>query len=77
MTTRGVAFVKEAGYITKEQGTGKRRRFTGGGFNDAQLAAVNARGDGLQGGEVVDVLEAFAHGFQHDRELGVLPRNVQ
>ena len=74
---RGVALVHEAGHVAKEQRAGEGRGLVRGGFDNAQFAAFNARGNGLQGWEVIDVLQAFAHRFEHDGELRVLPGHIQ
>ena len=74
---RGIALVEELRHVAKEQGPGEGRGLLGGGLHDPQLAALNRGGDVLQRGKVVHILQAFAHGFQHDRETGVFPGDIQ
>ncbi|MCB5293382.1 hypothetical protein BJQ90_02830 [Arthrobacter sp. SO3] len=74
---RGIALVEELRDVAKEQGLGEGRRLLGGGLQNPQLAALDGRGDVLEGRKVVHVLQAFAHGLEDDRERGVLSGDVQ
>lgn len=74
---RGVALIQELRHVPEQQGLGEGRRLLGGGLHNPQFTAFHRCGNVLQGREVVDVLEALADRFQHDRERGVFPRDVQ
>jgi hypothetical protein len=74
---RRVALVHERADVTEEQRPAERRRGGRLHLDDADLAAGQVAQQVHQRGHVEDVLQAFAHRLQHDRERRVLPRDLQ
>ena len=75
---RGVALVHEGADVAEQQRRGERRGPGGLGLQHPDSSALGDAGHQLhQGGDVVDVLQAFPDGFQHDGEVGVLAGHLQ
>ena len=73
----GVALVDELRDVPEQQAAGVRRGLVGVDVVDADLAALDPAHQPDERGQVVDVLEALAHGLEHDRERGVLDRDLE
>ena len=74
---RRVALVHEGADVAEEQARGERTRGLGGDLDEPHLARADAFGETGEGGQVVDVLEALAHRFEHDREVGEVARDLE
>ena len=74
---RGVALVEELRHVPEQQGASEGRGGVRGGLHHPQLPPGQVPLQLQQGGDVVHVLKAFAHRLQDDRELRVLPCDVQ
>ena len=73
----GVTLVEEGSGVAEQQGLGERGGCVGGDLGDAHPPGPHRTDDLLQGRQVVDVAQAFAHGLHHHRELRVRPGDVQ
>ncbi len=73
----GVAFVHERAGVIEQQRGGEGAGLVGGHLGDAHPARVDVAHDFLQGGQVVDVLEALADRLQDDGKRRVVARHVQ
>ena len=73
----GVALVDELGDVAEEQRAGVGRRLLGGHVDHRDLAPVDPAHQRDQRRQVVDVLQALAHGLEHDREGGVLGGHLE
>ncbi len=65
---RRVALVEELRDVAEQQRAGERRRLVGGHLHDPHLARLEPAQQRLEPGHVEDVLQALAHGLEHDRE---------
>ena len=65
---RGVALVEELRDVPEQQGARERRRLLGGDLDDPDLAGLQRPQHALEARDVEDVLQALAHGLEHDRE---------
>ncbi len=74
---RRVALVEELGHVAEQQRLGERR---GGGaldVDDGDPARADVAHQVDQAGHVEDVLDALAHGLEHDREGRVLAGDLE
>ena len=75
---RAVALVHERADVAEQQRGGERRRRRAVSTSSTRtrrcaMPVISSR----QGRDVVDVLQAFADGLQHDREVGILAGHVE
>jgi len=74
---RGVALVDELRDVAEGEGPCERRRDGGLDVDHGHLARADPAHEVGEARHVEDVLDALAHGFEDDRERGVLARDLE
>ena len=74
---RHVVLVHDGAHIAEQQVLGEWGRNVGRHIDQTDVSRLNVRHDATQRGHVVIVLQAFAGGFQQQREIAFQPRGVQ
>ena len=74
---RCVALIHERAHIAEQQRRGERRRRGRLDLDHPHPALLDAGHQGRQGGYVIDVLQAFAHGFENDRKVRVFAGHIE
>ena len=74
---RGVPLVQELRDVPEQQRARERRRLLGGDLDDPDLAGLQRPQHALEARHVEDVLQALAHGLEHDREGRVAGGHLQ
>ncbi len=74
---RRVPLVQELRHVAEQQGAGEGGGLRGGHLHQTHLAGLDVAHEFGEPGDVEDVLEAFADGFQDDRERSELARHLE